>query len=207
MLQAAVSIFLLINRVCSLLLGHWCTPCLCSCRLPTSLDWYSHWRHTPTFMTFMLEKDRVRVPSFRVCTELHPALLSYNTVSSEGSGNAITTYHVLFVCLSSDWPPWRSGSLVAVEVSGHPHHGHCAHVRLRRPRHWAHPAYSQPAQHLSGRAKHQRNFRFDLILLLCWCFSFFLQYFIGVTVLAMVPEIPEIVNGIQFALQNNISLR
>lgn len=35
----------------------------------------------------------------------------------------------------------------------------------------------------------------------------FLQYFIGVTVLAMVPEIPEIVNGIQFALQNNISLR
>ncbi|XP_070687318.1 uncharacterized protein [Pempheris klunzingeri] len=32
------------------------------------------------------------------------------------------------------------------------------------------------------------------------------QYFIGVTVLAMIPEIPEIVNGIQFALQNNISL-
>ncbi|KAL2093922.1 hypothetical protein ACEWY4_011234 [Coilia grayii] len=32
------------------------------------------------------------------------------------------------------------------------------------------------------------------------------QYFIGVTVLAMVPEIPEIVNGIQFALQNNIGL-
>ncbi|XP_029010143.1 uncharacterized protein cax2 [Betta splendens] len=31
-------------------------------------------------------------------------------------------------------------------------------------------------------------------------------YFISVTVLAMVPEIPEIVNGIQFALQNNISL-
>lgn len=33
------------------------------------------------------------------------------------------------------------------------------------------------------------------------------QYFIGVTVLAMVPELPEIVNGIQFALQNNLSLR
>ncbi|KAM3859019.1 cation/H+ exchanger protein 1 [Diretmus argenteus] len=32
------------------------------------------------------------------------------------------------------------------------------------------------------------------------------QYFIGVTVLAMLPELPEIVNGIQFALQNNISL-
>ncbi|XP_069765423.1 cation/H+ exchanger protein 1 isoform X2 [Narcine bancroftii] len=31
-------------------------------------------------------------------------------------------------------------------------------------------------------------------------------YFLGVTVLAMVPELPEIVNGIQFALQNNISL-
>ncbi|XP_048410340.1 cation/H+ exchanger protein 1 isoform X2 [Stegostoma tigrinum] len=32
------------------------------------------------------------------------------------------------------------------------------------------------------------------------------SYFLGVTVLAMVPELPEIVNGIQFALQNNISL-
>uniref|UniRef100_A0AAY4CVG4 Uncharacterized protein n=1 Tax=Denticeps clupeoides TaxID=299321 RepID=A0AAY4CVG4_9TELE len=32
------------------------------------------------------------------------------------------------------------------------------------------------------------------------------QYFIGVTVLAMVPELPEIINGIQFALQNNMSL-
>ncbi|XP_059843018.1 cation/H+ exchanger protein 1 isoform X2 [Hypanus sabinus] len=31
-------------------------------------------------------------------------------------------------------------------------------------------------------------------------------YFLGVTVLAMIPELPEIVNGIQFALQNNISL-
>ncbi|XP_042191323.1 cation/H+ exchanger protein 1 isoform X3 [Callorhinchus milii] len=31
-------------------------------------------------------------------------------------------------------------------------------------------------------------------------------YFLGVTILAMVPELPEIVNGIQFALQNNISL-
>ncbi|XP_048357940.1 low affinity vacuolar monovalent cation/H(+) antiporter-like [Sphaerodactylus townsendi] len=31
-------------------------------------------------------------------------------------------------------------------------------------------------------------------------------YFIAATVLAMVPEIPEIVNGIQFALQNNLSL-
>ncbi|KAG8005627.1 Low affinity vacuolar monovalent cation/H(+) antiporter [Nibea albiflora] len=32
------------------------------------------------------------------------------------------------------------------------------------------------------------------------------QYFIGVTLFAMVPELPEIVNGIQFAVQNNISL-
>lgn len=32
------------------------------------------------------------------------------------------------------------------------------------------------------------------------------QYFIGVTLLAMIPEIPEIVNGVQFALQNTISL-
>lgn len=32
------------------------------------------------------------------------------------------------------------------------------------------------------------------------------QYFIGVTLLAMIPEIPEIVNGVQFALQNQISL-
>ncbi|XP_063301540.1 uncharacterized protein LOC134601053 isoform X2 [Pelobates fuscus] len=33
------------------------------------------------------------------------------------------------------------------------------------------------------------------------------QYFIGVTVLAMIPELPEIINGIQFALLNNLSLR
>ncbi|XP_030296165.1 cation/H+ exchanger protein 1 isoform X2 [Sparus aurata] len=32
------------------------------------------------------------------------------------------------------------------------------------------------------------------------------QYFIGVTLLAMVPELPEIVNGVLFAVQNNISL-
>ncbi|XP_068128731.1 uncharacterized protein [Hyperolius riggenbachi] len=32
------------------------------------------------------------------------------------------------------------------------------------------------------------------------------QYFIGVTVLAMIPELPELVNGIQFALLNNLSL-
>ncbi|XP_069485705.1 uncharacterized protein [Ambystoma mexicanum] len=32
------------------------------------------------------------------------------------------------------------------------------------------------------------------------------QYFIGVTVIALVPELPELVNGLQFALQNNISL-
>lgn len=47
----------------------------------------------------------------------------------------------------------------------------------------------------------------NLNVFLCtWCCPL-LQYFIGVTVLAMVPELPEIVNGIQFALQNNISLR
>jgi len=33
------------------------------------------------------------------------------------------------------------------------------------------------------------------------------QYFIGVTLLAVIPEVPEIVIGLQFALQNNISLR
>ncbi|KAG9489830.1 hypothetical protein GDO78_005643 [Eleutherodactylus coqui] len=32
------------------------------------------------------------------------------------------------------------------------------------------------------------------------------QYFIGATILAMIPEMPEIVNGIQFALLNNLSL-
>ncbi|KAM3925096.1 uncharacterized protein RB166_008402 [Leptodactylus fuscus] len=32
------------------------------------------------------------------------------------------------------------------------------------------------------------------------------QYFIGVTVLALIPELPELVNGIQFALLNNLSL-
>lgn len=32
------------------------------------------------------------------------------------------------------------------------------------------------------------------------------QVFVGATVIAVVPDIAEIVNGIQFALQNNISL-
>ncbi len=31
--------------------------------------------------------------------------------------------------------------------------------------------------------------------------------FIGVTILAVVPDIPEIMNGVQFAMKNNISLR
>ena len=48
-----------------------------------------------------------------------------------------------------------------------------------------------------------------LLFVICfpdWLF-YILQYFIGVTLLALVPDIPEIVIGIQFALQNNISLR
>lgn len=49
--------------------------------------------------------------------------------------------------------------------------------------------------------------KFSEVYLLLLCGVVMLQYFIGVTVLAMVPELPEIVNGIQFALQNNISLR
>lgn len=32
------------------------------------------------------------------------------------------------------------------------------------------------------------------------------EYFIGMTLLAMVPELPEIINGIQFALLNNVNL-
>lgn len=32
------------------------------------------------------------------------------------------------------------------------------------------------------------------------------EYFIGVTMIAMIPELPEIINGVQFALQNNVNL-
>lgn len=32
------------------------------------------------------------------------------------------------------------------------------------------------------------------------------EYFIGVTMIAMIPELPEIVNGVQFALNNNVNL-
>ena len=38
-------------------------------------------------------------------------------------------------------------------------------------------------------------------------YGYFFQYFLGVTLLALIPDIPEIVTGIQFALQNNINLR
>lgn len=48
---------------------------------------------------------------------------------------------------------------------------------------------------------------FVCVFLCTYCYPPFTQYFIGVTVLAMVPELPEIVNGILFAVQNNISLR
>ncbi len=39
------------------------------------------------------------------------------------------------------------------------------------------------------------------------CCLLLFQYFIGVTLIALIPDIPEIVTGIQFSLQNNISLR
>lgn len=58
--------------------------------------------------------------------------------------------------------------------------------------------------------EHQKAYRIAPPPRVCVCTEAspaFLQYFIGVTVLAMVPELPEIVNGVQFALQNNISLR
>lgn len=117
------------------------------------------------------------------------------------------------VCVCSDFQPWSSCPLVTVEVSGHPHHGHCTDVCLRRSCHWAHPAHTEPTQHLSGQhmcssVTSQAAFigLFPLLVLTFVCFLT-KQYFISVTVLAMVPEIPEIVNGIQFALQNNISLR
>lgn len=32
------------------------------------------------------------------------------------------------------------------------------------------------------------------------------EYFIGVTLIAILPELPEVVNGIQFALQNNVAM-
>ncbi|ESO88501.1 hypothetical protein LOTGIDRAFT_165642 [Lottia gigantea] len=32
------------------------------------------------------------------------------------------------------------------------------------------------------------------------------EYFVGVTMLALVPELPEVVNGVQFSLQNNVNL-
>ena len=43
-------------------------------------------------------------------------------------------------------------------------------------------------------------------LLCCGTWRVLFQYFIGVTMIAMIPELPEIVNGIQFALQNNVNL-
>ena len=43
------------------------------------------------------------------------------------------------------------------------------------------------------------------LMFMLLCFVWF-QYFIGVTMLSLVAELPEVVNGIQFALQNNVNL-
>lgn len=32
------------------------------------------------------------------------------------------------------------------------------------------------------------------------------QYFVGILVIAMVTELPEIINGVQFSLENNVNL-
>lgn len=73
--------------------GRWYTQCPHSCQLPTSLVWYSHWRHTPTFTTSMLEKDRVRT-IVTTNIKLHLAWLHTDTV----------TYHtIMSLCVSTQW--------------------------------------------------------------------------------------------------------
>lgn len=69
------------------------------------------------------------------------------------------------------------------------------------------PSVSQVRSHHRTATRYLGRFSFFDSWSKCSHSHLILQYFIGVTVLAMVPEIPEIVNGIQFALQNNISLR
>lgn len=83
-------------------------------------------------------------------TGLHLALLHYSTVR---------VHHNLALCPCSHGPPGSSGPLVQVEVSGHPHHGHRAHVCLCRSCHREHPAHTKPAQRLSGQDMHLSTLR------------------------------------------------
>lgn len=123
-----------------LLSGHWCTQCLPSCQSPTSSAWSSPWRHTPTFITSTWGKDKVRITV---------------TCSHADESVCVCVCSVqlwsLCVCVCSRPSPWSRGPLVPVEVSGHPHHGHRAHVSVRRPGHSAHPAHPEPAQRLPGQ--------------------------------------------------------
>lgn len=46
----------------------------------------------------------------------------------------------------------------------------------------------------------------EYVLLYHSQFYFPLQYFVGILVIAMVTELPEIINGVQFSLENNVNL-
>lgn len=85
-----------------LLSGHWSTQCLPSCQSLTSLVWLSPWRRTPTFMTFMLERDKAR----GMCPLKQKSYLSWlqhNTIISIFIC-AVTGHHGAVV----HWSRWRS---------------------------------------------------------------------------------------------------
>lgn len=139
------SVFSLLFIVLLLLSGHWCTQCLPSCQSLTSSAWHSLLRRTPTFMTFMLAKDKACISLQKhTHTSLKTRLLYSCTVRIQRN----TIY-----CVCSYGPPWSSGALVKMEISDHPHHGHPADVCLCRSRHRKHQALVKPAQHLSGQDK------------------------------------------------------
>ena len=85
---------------------HWCSPCVASCRSPTSSVWSSHWRLTPTFTTSKLEKDRVwtglRVNSAVISEGFIHLPLTHHRISV--SVGTVTRQHGAVV----HWSRWRS---------------------------------------------------------------------------------------------------
>lgn len=180
--------------LCAFLLGLSCTRCPPFCLLHTSSVWYLHWKHTPTSMTSMLEMDRVRFTKF---------IYFFLTLNSSRYRCHVFSIYLFAQCpfTTGQLSTGRGGGLCS--SSSEP-----LRSRRRALTLWLNTSNQSSISPTSHRCVHRCEHAHSVASSSCVILLYiFLQYFLGVTVLAMVPEIPEIVNGIQFALQNNISLR
>lgn len=143
-------------------------------------------------MTSMLEMDRVRFKLF------FPLTLNYKDIVV-----MVTVFYLFEQCpfTMGQLSTGRGGGLCSSSLEPLRSRRHALTLRLNTSNQ---SSTSPTSRRFAHRSEHAHFVASSSCVILLYIF---LQYFLGVTVLAMVPEIPEIVNGIQFALQNNISLR